>query len=118
MLPGALIAVAVIADSAGAHGIARDALLAGLPFAAVAALVSFGDFHEARDPAAGFQALCSSMIVCLLVLSCAARSSAVHGVPAIAISSLIGALCLLALKLAVAGLPHARRLGVFWPAKP
>lgn len=113
-----LVVAAVIADSQGAHGAARDALLAALPFAAVAGLVTFGDFIESRDPEVGLQALCSGGIVCLLVLSCAIRSGADHGTPPLAFSSLVGALALLALKLGIAAAPRLRRLGSLSPAKP
>lgn len=110
--------MAAIADSEGAHGAARDALLAALPFAAVAALVNFGDFVEVRDPGTGLQALCSALIVCLLVLSCAVRSGATHGTPPLAVSSVVAVLALLGLKLAVTAAPHARRPGSLSPAKP
>jgi hypothetical protein len=118
LLPGVLAVAAALADSGGAHGLARDALLGALPFAAVAALVTFGDYLDSRERAAGLQALCSGAIVCLLVLSCAVRSSSGHGAPQLAISSLLAALGLLAVKLAVALAPYARRLGSFSPAKP
>ena len=118
ILPGLLVVSAAIADAAGAHDLARNALLAALPFAAVAALVCFGDYLEGRERFAGLQALCSGLIVGLLVLSCAVRSSAAHGVPALAISSLVGILALLALKGVMAAAPRWRRLGSLSPAKP
>ena len=118
MLPGLLLVAAAIADSNGAHALARDALLGALPFAAVAALVSFGDYLDAREPLAGLQALCSGGIVFLLVLSCAVRSGAAHGAPPLAISSLVAALALVALKLVLAVAPSLRRLGSLSPAKP
>ncbi len=118
MLPGVLVVVAAIADSNGAHGLARDALLGALPFAAVAALVTFGEYLDSREPVPGLQALCSGAIVCLLVLSCAVRSGSDHAAPPLAVSSLVGALSLIALKLALVAAPYARRLGSLWPAKP
>lgn len=118
VLSGVLVVAAAIADSNGAHGLARDALLGALPFAAVAALVTFGDYLDSRDATSGLQALCSGAIVCLLVLSCAVRSGSAHGAPPLAISSLVAVLGLFALKLAVAVAPYARRLGSFSPAKP
>lgn len=119
MLPAVLVGVAAVADFHGAHGIARDALLAAVPFAAVAALVAFGDWLDARgDGVAGLQAALSAGVVALLVLSCAVRSSALHGVPPLAISSLVAALGLFALKAVVAVAPHARRFSDLWPAKP
>ncbi len=114
-----LLAVAALADSQGAHGLARDALLGAVPFASVAALVAFGDYLDSRrEGATAIQALLSGAVVALLVLSCAVRSSALHGVPPLAVSSLIAALALLALKAILAAAPHARRLADLWPAKP
>jgi hypothetical protein len=118
VLPGLLVVAAAIADSNGAHGLARDALLGALPFAAVAALVTFGEALDSRLAVTGLQALCSGAIVCMLVLSCAVRSGSAHGAPPLAVSSLVAALCLIGLKLAVAAAPYARRLGSLWPAKP
>jgi hypothetical protein len=119
VLPPLLAAFAAFADSRGAHGLARDALLASVPFAAVGALVVFGDFVDARgEGRVGLQAFLSAAIVALLVLSCAVRSSAVHGVPPLGVSSLVAALGLFAIKGIVAMAPYARRLAELWPAKP
>jgi hypothetical protein len=119
VLPALLVGLAAVADSEGAHGLARNALLAAVPFAAVAALVAFGEYLDAHTEAASMlQALLSSSIVALLVLSCAVRSSAVHGVPPLAVSSLYAALGLIAVKGGLAGAPHLRRLARLWPAKP
>ncbi len=53
-LPAVLVVAAAFADARGAHGLAFDALLAAIPFAAVAALAAFGDFSSsARTPSAG-----------------------------------------------------------------
>src|SRR5215472_8605988 len=117
-LPVLLVTIAVIADSAGDHGLARNTLLLALPFAAVAALVRFGGFLDSRERFSGIQALCSAVIVALLVLSCAVRSSAVHGVPPLAVSSLVAVAALFALKGALSVMPHWRRLGSLSPAKP
>lgn len=117
-LPVLLVVLAAIADAAGAHGLARDGVLAALPFASVAALVRFGDFVDGRARLAGAQSFCYGMIVALLVLSCALRSGSAHGVPALAVSSLLAALALFALKGALAVLPHWRRIAVLSPAKP
>jgi hypothetical protein len=113
-----LVAVAAIADSAGDHGLARNALLFALPFAAVAALVRFGGFLDSRERFSGIQALCSGAIVVLLVLSCAVRASAVQGVPPLAVSSLVAVVGLFVLNGLLAAVPHRRRLGSFSPAKP
>jgi hypothetical protein len=108
----------MFADSAGDHGLARNALLFALPFAAVAALVRFGEALDSRARTTGVQALCSGAIVALLVLSCAVRSSAVHGVPPLAMSSLVAVVGLFALEGALSVVPHLRRLGSLSPAKP
>ena len=118
VLPALLVTVAAIADSAGDHSLARNALLFALPFAAVAALVRFGGFLDSRERFSGIQALCSGVIVALLVLSCAVRSSAVNGVPPLAVSSLMAVVGLFALKGVLSVAPHWRRLGSLSPAKP
>jgi hypothetical protein len=113
-----LVVVAAVADSAGAHALARDALFAALPFASVAALVAFGGYIDSRARFSGLQAICYGLIVALLVLSCAVRSSTPHGVPPLAVSSLLGVIALFALKGAIATVPRWRRLGSFSPVKP
>jgi hypothetical protein len=110
--------VAALADAQGSHDLARDALLAALPFAAVGALVTFGDYLDARNATSGFQALCSGTIVCLLVLSCAVRNGATHGAPPLAVSSLVAVLGLVGIKLVLAVTPFARRPSRLSPAKP
>jgi hypothetical protein len=117
-LPVFLVLAAALADSRGEHGLAGNALLVALPFAAVGALVRFGAFVEERASWAGLQALSSGVVVLLLVLSCAARSNAVHGIPPLATSSLLGAVGLFALMGALSLAPHARRYAAFSPAKP
>ncbi len=117
-LPALFVAIAVLAQLAGVDGLARNALLAALPFASVAALVAFGGYIDSRERLDGLQALCSALIVVLLVLSCAVRSSAAHGVPPAASSALIGVVALFLLKGSLAAAPYWRRLGSFSPAKP
>ena len=117
-LPVLLVTVAALSDALGAHSLARDAVFGALPFASVAAIVAFGDFVDARARFAGLQSLCYGLIVALLVLSCALRSSAVHGVPPLAVSSLLAAVALFAVKAALALAPHLRRIGSLSPAKP
>ena len=76
-LPALLVVAAAFADARGAHGLAFDALLGAIPFAAVAALEAFGDYLEQRDDSVGgVQALLWTLALGLLVLSCAARSPA------------------------------------------
>jgi hypothetical protein len=109
----------VIADANGAHGLAFDSLLLAVPLAAVAGLTSFGEYLDARgELVAGVQAALWGVSVVLLVLSCAVRSHSLHGVPPLAVSSLVACLGVFALKLAVAAAPHARRLGLLRPLKP
>jgi len=53
-----LVVAAAFADARGAHGLAFDALLAAIPFAAGSALAGFGDYLEQReDSVGGLQAL-------------------------------------------------------------
>jgi len=117
-LPVLLVALAASADAAGAHSLARDGVFAALPFASVAALVAFGEAIDTRARFGGLQSACYFVIVALLVLSCALRSGAVHGVPPLAVSSLLGVLALFAFKGALVVAPHWRRLVVLSPAKP
>lgn len=121
MLPALLAAVAAVADSRGAHGLAFDALLAAVPFAAVSALTSFGAYLEAREDAVvGLQALLWTLAVALLVLSCAARSPAAqtHVLPPLGGSALAACLAVFALKACVAAAPYLRRLALAQTAKP
>ena len=92
-----------------------------LPFAAVSALVGFGEYLERRDDSIrGLQALLWTVVLGLLVLSCAARSPATetHSLPALGASALVGSLAMLAIKLCVAAAPYVRRLALAQPAKP
>jgi hypothetical protein len=118
VLPALFVAIAVAAELNGSNALATDALLAAVPFAAVAALVTFGDTIDRPGGIVTLQSVCSAAIVVFLVISCAARNAAVHGVPPVAESSLIAVTCLFGTKVALAGLPHLRRLSAFWPAKP
>ena len=93
---------------------------AAIPFTAVAALVSFGEHLEHREePFGGLQALLWGLALALLVLSCAARSPAtqMHTLPPLGASALVACLGVFALKLALAGAPYLRRLGL-QTAKP
>ena len=110
---------AAFADGRGAHGLAFDALLAAVPFTAVAALVSFGTYLERRDDSVGgLQALLWGLALCLLVLSCAVRSPATEAgvVPPLGASALVACLAVFALKAFVALAPYARL--ALRPAKP
>jgi hypothetical protein len=119
LLPALLVVIAASADAGGAHGFARVALLAAVPFAAVAAIAAFGECLDDRRNGLGtLQAILSGLIVALLVLSCAIRSNAVQGVPHAAVTALLAALALLAFKAALACVPYLGRLSELWPAKP
>jgi hypothetical protein len=119
VLPAILVLLAALADSYGSHALARDALLGAVPFAAVAALASFGDYLDRLDDGLlGFQSLLWAVAVVLLVLSCAMRSDSTHGVPPLAVSSLVACLIVFAVKTALASAPYVRRLTELRPAKP
>jgi hypothetical protein len=119
VLPAALVAIAAIADGQGAHGLARDVLLAAVPFTAVAAIAAFGGYLDRRDDAVvALQALLWGVALVLLLVSCEVRSSAIHGAPPLAVSSLVACLGIFAIKAAVAVAPYARRLAALRPAKP
>jgi hypothetical protein len=120
-LPALLAAVAAFADARGAHGLAFDALLGAIPFAAVSALVGFGAYLEDREDAVcGLQALLWTLALALLVLSCAARSPATETatLPPLGWSALVASLGVFGIKLAVAVAPLMRRLALAHPAKP
>ena len=117
--PAALVTVAAVADLVGAHSLALDGLLLAVPLVAVAALVSFGEYLDSESgTVAGFQALLWAAAVVLVVLSCALRSQALHGVPPLAISSLFMCLGIFAVQGIVAAAPHARGFTDLRPAKP
>jgi hypothetical protein len=119
-LPGILAVAAALADARGSHGLAFDLLLAAIPFAAVAALISFGAYLEDRASSApGLQALLWTLALALLVVSCAARSpeSSTDTLPPLGWSALVACLGVFAVKLVVAVAPHLRRLA-YQPAKP
>ena len=70
VLPGLLAIAAAYADGRGSHGVAFDALIGAIPFAAVAALEAFGGFLDDRDDAvAAVQALLWALALALLVVS-------------------------------------------------
>jgi hypothetical protein len=120
LLPVILAIAAAVLDGHGQHGLARDALLGAVPFAAVAALLAFGEYLEATEDAViALQALLWGIATTLLVVSCAARApeTATHALPPLGRSALIGCLAVFLLKASVAAVHHGRRL-VLRPAKP
>ncbi len=119
ILPALLAAAAAFADSRGEYGLAFDALLAAVPFTAVAALVAFGAYLEEHARSVrGLQALLWTLVLALLVLSCAARSSATQSgtLPTLGASALAACLAVFVLKAIVAAAPYARL--ALRPAKP
>jgi hypothetical protein len=120
LLPGLLAAAALYADGRGSHGLAFDALLCAIPFAAVAALEAFGAFLDERQGLMGAQAGLWALALALLVLSSAARSSSTeaHTLPTLGASALAAALAVFALKACLAVVPYVRRTPFVRPAKP
>ena len=119
LLPAVLVLVAALADWQGAHGLARTALLLALPFTAVAALTSLGDYLDSRwDGAALLHALLWGLALVLLVLSCAVRRHALHAVPPLAVSSVVGCLAIFAVKAGLVAAPYLKRASDLRPAKP
>jgi cyanate permease len=119
LFPALLVAVAALADSHEAHHFALDALLGALPLTAVAAICAFGEYLDKRDDAVvALQALLWAGCLVLLVLSCAVRSDAVHGVPPLGVSTVVACLGIFAIKACLAVAPFVRRLAGLRPAKP
>src|SRR5262249_61385433 len=76
-LPALLALIALVADLAGAHGVALAFVLASIPAAFALALECYGDALEAR--CGGLRPLLAGGGLVLLVLSAALRSPAVVG---------------------------------------
>jgi hypothetical protein len=99
-LPALLALIALVADLAGAHGVALAFVLAAIPAAFALALECYGDALEAR--CGGLRPLLAGGGLVLLVLSAALRSPAVvGGVPRLAVSAVV--LCLLLYAAALLG---------------
>ena len=119
LLPAVFVVVAALADWQGAHGLARAALLVAVPFTAVAALTSLGEYLDSNwDGAALLHALLWGLAVVLLVVSCAVRRHTLHDVPPIAVSSVIACLGIFAFKAGLVAAPYLRRASDLRPAKP
>ncbi|HET8608005.1 MAG TPA: hypothetical protein VFL66_13380 [Gaiellaceae bacterium] len=106
LLLAALVVCAPLADAAGSHSLAFWSLVAAVGVASVCALASFGTHLDLEDdPVASLQALLWAPANVLLLLAAAARGPAVAAgeVPRLGETALVGALLVLALKLAVWG---------------
>jgi hypothetical protein len=98
--PAALLLAAVVADGRLAFVLLLLAILA----VALAALAFFGDLADgsADGEAGALYVGLTALALVLLVLGAAVRSSSVHGgVPALGVSTVVGALALLGLQLMV-----------------
>jgi hypothetical protein len=106
-ISSALVLGAVVAAGAGARAAALYLVLAAIPAVAVAALSHFGELVEgSADAEAGAVYVgLSTLALVLLVLGAAVRSHTLadRAVPALGLSTLVGALVLLAVQLAVWG---------------
>jgi hypothetical protein len=112
--------LAAAADSRGSHGLAFDALIAAVPFAAVAGLTSFGRYLERREDGLLLaQALLWTLALAFLLLSCAVRSPAteVHALPPLAWTALMGSLGVFGMKGVLAAWPYLGS-STLRPAKP
>lgn len=104
-ISAALVLGAVVADGGHARSIALYLVLAAIPAVAVAGLSFFGDLVEGSadaDAGAVYVGL-TSLALILLVIGAAARANTIAGeaVPALGVSTLVGALALLGLQLVV-----------------
>jgi hypothetical protein len=106
-ISSALVLGAVVAAGAGARAAAFYLVLAAIPAVAIAALSHFGELVEgSADAEAGaIYVGLSTLALILLVLGAAVRSHTLadQAVPALGLSTLVGALVLLAVQLAVWG---------------
>jgi hypothetical protein len=112
-ISSALVLGAVVAAAAGARGAALYLVLAAIPAVAIAALSHFGELVEgSADAEAGAVYVgLSTLALVLLVLGAAVRSHTLadQAVPALGLSTLVGALVLLAVQFAVWGSLHMSR---------
>jgi len=92
LVPAALVIAAALADRAGAHGLAFNAILVAVPATAVAGLAAFAEQLERGT--ARVQALLWAMALLFVVVGAAARAPAVAEgvVPPLAVAALVGCL--------------------------
>ena len=104
-ISAALVLGAVVADGGHARTVALYLVLAAIPLVAVTALAFFGDLVEGTaDAEAGAVYVgLTSLALVLLVIGAAVRANTLAdgAIPALGVSTLIGALTLLGLQLAV-----------------
>jgi hypothetical protein len=104
-ISAALVLGAVAADGLSARSVALYLVLAAIPVVAVAALSFFGDLVEgSADAEAGAVYVgLTALALILLVIGAAVRANTLAGdaVPALGVSTIVGALALLGLQLAV-----------------
>jgi hypothetical protein len=111
-LAGALIVAVAALDLAGAHGTAALVLVAAVPAAAGAALLSLGTALDDGGVLDGIQAWCSGSVLLLALVAAILRTPlAANGdVPSLAASALTACLVVLAVQaLAGAASLRARR---------
>jgi hypothetical protein len=104
-ISAALVLGAVVADGADARSLTLYLVLAAIVAVAIAALGFFGELVEgsADSEAGAVYVGLSTLALALLVLAAAVRANTLpdHAVPALGVSTLVGALCLLGLQLTV-----------------
>ena len=105
MISAALVLGAVVADGEHARGVALYLVLAAIPAVAVTALSFFGDLVEGSadsDAGAVYVGLTSLALLLLLIGAAVRANTLAHSaIPALGASTLVGALTLLGLQLAV-----------------
>jgi hypothetical protein len=105
MISAALVLGAVVADGEHARGVALYLVLAAIPAVAVTALSFFGDLVEGSadsDAGAVYVGLTSLALLLLLIGAAVRANTLAHSaIPALGVSTLVGALMLLGLQLAV-----------------
>jgi hypothetical protein len=105
VISAGLVLGAIVADGAGARGVALYLVLAAIVAVALAALAFFGELVEgSADAEAGAVYVgLTSLALLLLVVGAAVRSNAMpdRSIPALGVSTVVGALTLLALQLAI-----------------
>ena len=105
MISAALVLGAVVADGEHARGVALYLVLAAIPAVAVTALSFFGDLVEgsADSDAGAVDVGLTSLALVLLLIGAALRANTLahSAIPALGVSTLVGALTLLGLQLAV-----------------